>query len=230
MIAVIVPAHNEAGGIARCLSSIRQAATHPALAGEAVLTVVALDDCVDDTAAHCRLPGVVSIELAARCVGVARARAAELALAMGARWIASTDADSQVPADWLAAQLGAGSEAFCGMVGVEDWLDYPEPVQRAFGQGHRLRDGHRHVHGANLGISARLYRACGGFAPMACGEDVALIDAVAAAGHPIAWHARPLVLTSARRHARAPGGFSRFLRQLECQAGAGLCAQPGAGG
>lgn len=215
MIAVIVPAHDEAAVIGRCLASIARAALHPGLAGEAVVTVVALDDCRDDTAAHCRLPGVVTTCVQARCVGVARARAAELALAMGARWIASTDADSQVPPDWLAGQLGSGSEAFCGMVAVDDWLDYPEPVRRAYGRGHRLRDGHRHVHGANLGISAQAYLGCGGFAPLACGEDVALIDAVAAAGHRIAWRARPLVLTSARRHARAPGGFSRFLQQLE---------------
>ena len=219
MIAVIVPAHNEAAGIGRCLASIAEAARHPALNGEAVVTVVALDDCSDDTAAHCRLPGVVTTCVQARCVGIARACAAELALAMGARWIASTDADSRVPPDWLAGQLGSNSEAFCGMVAVDDWLDYPESVQRAYGRGHRLRDGHRHVHGANLGISAQAYRRCGGFLPLPCGEDVALIDAAAAAGCRIAWQAQPLVLTSARRHARAPGGFSRFLQQLEQEAG-----------
>ena len=219
MIAVIIPAHNEAAGIGRCLASIAEAAGHPGLSGEAVVTVVALDDCSDDTAAHCHRPGVVTTCVQARCVGIARACAAELALAMGARWIASTDADSRVPPDWLAGQLGSNSDVFCGMVAVEDWLDYPESVQRAYSQGHRLRDGHRHVHGANLGISAQAYRRCGGFLPLACGEDVALVDALAAAGHRIAWQARPLVLTSARRYARAPGGFSKFLQQLEQEAG-----------
>jgi glycosyltransferase involved in cell wall biosynthesis len=218
MIAVIVPAHNEAAVIGACLTSIAQAAQHPGLAGESVVTVVALDDCQDDTASQCHRPSVVTVCLQARCVGVARAHAAQLALAMGARWIASTDADSRVPLDWLSGQLASGGDVFCGMVAVDDWDGYSPAVRRAYRHAHRLRDGHRHVHGANLGISAQAYRLCGGFAPLACGEDVALIASVAAAGHRIAWRARPLVLTSARRQARAPDGFSRFLQHLEQRA------------
>lgn len=215
MIAVIVPAHNEAAGIGACLDAIARAAADPALGGEPVLTVVALDACEDGTAAACCRPGVVTVRLSARCVGVARARAAEHALALGARWIASTDADTRVPPDWLSAQLASGADAFCGMVTVEDWLDYPAAVRTAFQQGHRRRDGHRHVHGANLGCCARAYRAVGGFPALASGEDVALVQALAAAGHSIAWRAHPLVSTSARRQARAPRGFSQFLRRLE---------------
>ena len=50
MIGVLVPAHNEEALIGRCLRSIRQAARHPALRGEPVQVVVALDRCRDGTA------------------------------------------------------------------------------------------------------------------------------------------------------------------------------------
>ncbi|MFB3129245.1 MAG: glycosyltransferase family 2 protein, partial [Lysobacteraceae bacterium] len=41
MIGVLIPAHNEADSIARCLQSIRVAALHPGLGGEAVEVMVA---------------------------------------------------------------------------------------------------------------------------------------------------------------------------------------------
>ena len=215
MIAVIVPAHDEAYAIGRCLASIAIAAADPRLRGEAVLTVVALDTCTDDTAAVCAAHGAVTLEVAARCVGTARAAAAEHALARGARWIASTDADTEVPPDWLWRQLSCGADAFCGVVEVTDWLDYPEGVRRAFSRREAMQDGHRHVHGANLGLSAAAYRAVGGFPALSTGEDVALVEALAGSGARIAWLARPVVATSARRSARAPHGFSSFLRALE---------------
>ncbi|WP_411851318.1 glycosyltransferase [Stenotrophomonas sp. LGBM10] len=225
MIAVIVPAHNEGPVIARCLASIRSAASHPGLHGEAVLTVVALDDCSDDTAAICAGQGATTVAMDARCVGTARAAAATLALARGARWIANTDADSIVPADWLCQQTRCGADVFCGVVEVVDWLDYPDAVRRAFACRERAEDGHRHIHGANLGMRAAAYTAAGGFAPLCTGEDVALIHALRNAGASIAWLAQPVVTTSARRSSKAPQGFSGFLRALErevMEAGAAL--------
>ena len=38
----------------------------------------------------------------------------------------------------------------------------------------------RHIHGANLGISAAAYRAAGGFAALKLGEDVALVSSLLA--------------------------------------------------
>ena len=81
----------------------------------------------------------------------------------------------------------------------------------------RSRDGHLHVHGANMGFSARAYRDSGGFLPLMTGEDVALIAAIQASGAHVARLATPQVVTSARRHARAVHGFSDFLRRLEAQ-------------
>ena len=215
MIAVIVPAHNEAAGIGHCLESIAVAAKHPELRGEPVVTVVALDACTDKTPDVCSHRGAVAISIEARCVGVARAAAANHALGLGARWIASTDADTHVPRDWLWKQVNCGADAFCGVVEVRDWLDYPAAVHQAFAGRELARDGHRHIHGANLGVSAAAYLEVGGFPPLVTGEDVALVQALQRSGAMIAWRARPVVTTSARRSARAPHGFSGFLRALE---------------
>lgn len=49
MIAVIIPAHNEAECMAACLASVFLAASHPEL-HEAVEVIVAVDRCTDATA------------------------------------------------------------------------------------------------------------------------------------------------------------------------------------
>ncbi|GAB3051204.1 glycosyltransferase [Stenotrophomonas tumulicola] len=227
MIAVIVPAHNEADTIARCLESVAVAAAHPRLWGEAVLVVVALDDCSDDTAGVCAGYGVAMVVINDRCVGAARAAAAEHALALGARWIASTDADTTVPSDWLWKQSSCSADAFCGVVDVVEWLDYPQAVQAEFFRREEAEDGHGHIHGANMGFSASAYRAAGGFAMLPTGEDVALVDALMGNDAVIARLAEPKVATSARRVSKAPHGFSSFLRALECEViGAGTALTP----
>ena len=227
MIAAIVPAHNEERLIGPCLQALQAAARHPALAGEAVVIVVALDRCSDATASVCRRFGVQVVRVEAGCVGVARAVASEHALGLGARWIGCTDADSRVPEDWLAKQLECRASAFCGAVTVEDWLDYPPAVQQRFFASERMRDGHLHVHGANMGFSAQAYRQSGGFQPLATGEDVALIAAIQTSGALVARLAAPRVVTSARRDARAGNGFSDFLKRLEQQLGSGADAALG---
>lgn len=215
MIAAIVPAHNEADLIAACLQSLQQAADHPALAREEVRILVGLDRCTDATEAVCRHFDVETLSLDAGCVGMARARLAEVALAHGAHWISCTDADTTVPHDWFAAQLACASDAFCGVVQVDDWEDFSPAVRRRFACSERARNGHRHVHGANMGFSAAAYLRSGGFQPLSCGEDVALIDAIERGGCSVARLGEPRVITSARREARAPNGFSHFLKCLE---------------
>ena len=76
MIGVLVPAHDEAATIGRCLRSLQKAARHPGLNGREVRIVVALDACSDSTAVICRELQVETIDLQARCVGAARAAAA----------------------------------------------------------------------------------------------------------------------------------------------------------
>ncbi|SIO58749.1 glycosyltransferase [Paraburkholderia phenazinium] len=212
MIGVVIPAHNEEALLAHCLAAIRAAACDPALVGEAVRTVVVLDDCTDRTAEIARHGGVETLALQARNVGVARAAGAQRLLEAGARWLAFTDADSRVSPGWLAAQLSLGADAVCGSICVDDWTAHSPDLRDYFRRTYRDADGHRHVHGANLGVSAEAYRRAGGFAPLACSEDVALVEQLLATGAQIAWSAAPRVTTSARRASRARGGFGDTLR------------------
>ncbi len=217
MLAVVVPAHDEESTIDACLRSIAETARWPALAGEAVLVVVALDACTDRTAERAAAHGAVTVAVDARNVGLARAAGAALALECGARWLAFTDADTTVAPDWLSAQLAERADAVCGTVGVVDWGDYGLAMDTHFRLTYTDADGHRHVHGANLGVSAAAYRAVGGFPPLACSEDVALVDALRRHGASIAWSAAPRVVTSARRRYRAAGGFGATLERIHVE-------------
>jgi len=214
MIGVCVPAHNEAAGIARCVDALQRAAADPALDGEPVEILVMMDACTDATStivAQCR---VHSATLHARNVGVARGAGAAVLMTMGARWLAFTDADTQVSSTWLSDQLSLGVEAVCGVVAVDDWTPYSESVRRAYEAAYMDCDGHTHIHGANLGVDAAAYRRAGGFPALALSEDVGLVNALLATGANVAWSARPRVATSSRRIGRADGGFASLLNRL----------------
>lgn len=214
MIGVVIPAHDEAALIGACLGAALEAARHPALRGELVEIVVVLDDCSDGTADAVSCHAVESLPIRARNVGAARAAGARWLLQRGARWLAFTDADSRVSSDWLVQQLRQNAEVVCGTVVVDDWSDHEDMalhLQRHFRSTYSDSDGHRHIHGANLGVSAAAYQSVGGFAPLASSEDVALVEALQKTDVRIAWSAAPRVVTSARRVARAPAGFAAAL-------------------
>lgn len=215
MIAVIVPAHNEEDDLTECLRSIDSASRCAGLRGEAVHVFVVADACTDRTVEVARRCGVNTLSVDARNVGHARAVGAQEALAAGARWLAFTDADSVVAANWLSAQLALGSDAVCGTIAVRDWGAYGDAVREQFADTYTDAEGHSHIHGANLGVSARAYRLVGGFAPLASSEDVALVRSLEFHGARIAWSALPRVSTSARRAFRAPGGFGAALQEVE---------------
>lgn len=217
MIAVIIPAHNEAALIGATLAAVKTAATAPQLHGEAVLILVVLDSCDDDTATIAARAGVRTLSVEARNVGVARAAGADYALSMGARWLSFTDADTLVSPRWLQEQLQQQADAVCGTVAVDDWREYGHQatgMRRHFQNTYTDADNHRHIHGANLGVSAAAYRRAGGFGALASGEDVALVRALQASGARIAWSARPRVSTHARKHFRAPCGFGATLLRV----------------
>lgn len=215
MIGVAIPAHNEEELIGACLQSAVEAARHAELHGEEVRIVVVLDACTDRSLAIAECFPVSIVRTNARSVGVARAIGAEHLLAAGARWLAFTDADTEVSPRWLVHQLALGADAVCGSVAVADWSCFgvdAERMQAHFESTYVDRDGHRHIHGANIGVAARAYIACGGFPALAQNEDVALVQALLASGASIAWSASPRVSTSARQRARAIGGFADTLR------------------
>jgi glycosyltransferase involved in cell wall biosynthesis len=214
MIGVVVPAHDEEALIGRCLDALQVAARHPDLLGEQVSVVVVLDACTDRTAMIAAARGVHCLPLQARNVGAARSAGADLLIAAGARWLAFTDADSIVSPAWLVRQLGLQADAVCGVVSVDDWSDYSLETRQCYDARYVDADGHRHVHGANLGVSTAAYLNAGGFAALRSSEDVALVQALTACGATIAWSADVRVHTSARRVARAPDGFAAYLAGL----------------
>lgn len=202
------------------MHSLDRASRFDGLQREAVSVFVALDACSDRTGDIAKRLGAHSVVLNARNVGAARALGAEAALNAGARWLAFTDADSVVDERWLFAQTLLRSEAVCGTVAVRDWGTYGEIMEAHFAATYTDVDGHRHIHGANLGVSADAYRRVGGFMPLVSREDVALVNALQHHGISIAWSAAPRVFTSARRLFRAPDGFGATLRRVELEASA----------
>jgi glycosyltransferase involved in cell wall biosynthesis len=214
MIGVVVPAHNEAASIVACIESVLRAARHPELTDVVVRTVVVVDSCTDSTAALARACGAETIGVTSRNVGVARAEGARIAMAGGAHWLAFTDADCVVADDWLACQLRCNTEVVCGVIQIDDWTGHHEAVCEDFVTTYIDADGHRHIHGANLGLTAAAYLRVGGFSPLKWNEDVALISALIESGAEIAWSAATRVVTSARIDSRAEKGFGAALRAV----------------
>ena len=218
MIGVCIPAHDEERHIAACLRAVTVAARHPLLRAEPVQIVVVLDHCHDQTAKLAGAWPVHCLTIGARNVGIARDVGSRHLLAAGARWLAYTDADTVVSARWLVDQLSLNADVVCGTVAVSGWAAHGARADAArahFAAHYQDRDGHRHVHGANLGIDALAYQRIGGFAALACSEDQALVDRLTQDGCRIAWSARPRVTTSARPYSRVEGGFATALRSFD---------------
>lgn len=218
MIGVVVPAHNEETLLRDCLDALSKAAAPVRMAGEEVQILVVLDACSDRSEVIAEEQGVDILRVNQRNVGFARRAGAEYMLERGARWLACTDADSKVPEDWLIRQLGFDADAVCGTVAVEDWLpEHSLALRQRYEAGYHAEEGHRHIHGANLGICARAYRRAGGFQPMTVSEDVHLINELQRCGAHIVWTAMISVRTSSRADCRARGGFGDFLKSLAAE-------------
>lgn len=215
MIAVVIPAHNEARRLGHCLKAVKAAALVAQAAGFAVEVVVVLDRCHDASADIARRHGVHTLELDAGNVGIARRAGAAWMLKRGACWLAFTDADSQVPAHWLVSQLQWQADAVCGTVHIERWQPWQNAaLRKLYRSRYHANEGHRHIHGANLGVCAQAYAKVGGFQPLPAHEDVQLVLALEASGAQIVWTARHSVATSSRADSRAPEGFGDYLRGL----------------
>lgn len=127
---VVVPAHDEEELLPGCLAALREAAAvaEAVRSGLRVRIVVTADACSDGTAALARQAGATVVTVSARNVGTARAVGLRKVLRQetgprhepgqslaGPRqalagpgaglWLATTDADSLVPPDWLSRQL-----------------------------------------------------------------------------------------------------------------------------
>ncbi len=242
IVAVVVPARNEQELIGACVTGIRRAAAHRDLCGVAVHLTLVLDDCRDATACHAEASlaapaqpawgrgGTLTASVVAvsvRNVGLARAFGVTHVVARfgtvdpEAVWIATTDADSVVPADWLAHHLELrrqGAEACAGTVEVDSWDEHPASARQRFDALYRpdgdLDFGHPHVHGTNLGVSMAAYIGAGGFPALVTAEDHGLWDALGASGRRRVATPMTPVTTSGRRHGRSPAGFADTLVRL----------------
>lgn len=224
-VVVVVPAHDEEALLPAALAAIGRAARHPGLAGTRVLTVVVADDCRDRTSAVARDAGALVVGTGFRNPGRARTAGVRHALARTGvaapvTWIATTDADSVVPHDWLAHQLARAREGWEAVVGT-----VVLPSTSPLAAPHRIRYeatrppagtpwAHPHVHGANLGVATAAYLDVGGFPGLATGEDHALVKALEHGGHRVLRTARCPVLTSPRLQARARDGFGDYLAAM----------------
>jgi cellulose synthase/poly-beta-1,6-N-acetylglucosamine synthase-like glycosyltransferase len=230
-IAVVIPAHNEAELIGQCLASVGQAVANLSGAARETHVVVVADSCRDRTASRAQAalgalgsPATV-LEVGFQSVG--RARAAGVATVLNywaacdpaSVWLANTDADTTVPADWLSRQLwahGLGFAAVAGIVRVHSFVGQPRDTARRFRALYKLpRHGpHPHVHGCNMGVRADAYLDVGGWPPLDLAEDHNLWKALRARGWPCLSDRWLEVMTSGRRVSRVRGGFADTLAAL----------------
>ena len=229
---VVVPARDEEERVGACLDALL--AQEPVEGSWEI--VVVLDDCADGTAdvvataaAGSAWVPIHAVRGAGRGVGAARALGMELACARlyavdaPDGLVATTDADSRVAPDWLAAQLGlvaAGGRAVAGSIDLdptEAALLEPAAVadrnRRAETRLGLVRDRdaaaeHHHFAGASLAVTARVYRAVGGLPPVSALEDEAFGRLLAEHDVPIVRSLAVRVQTSARPDGRAERGLA----------------------
>lgn len=236
---VVVPARDEEERVAGCLEALAaQLGVEPG----AYEVVLVLDACADATAeraaaaaAGCPELPVIVLEGPGRGSGPARALGMDLAcerlhaLRRPHGLVVSTDADSVVAPDWLAAQLAVaarGGRAIGGRIElcpVEAALLPPGVIER---HAERGRERHRAVmaaraarseaehwqfSGASMALTAETYAAVGGLEDVPDLEDERLERTLRGHGVPIERSLSVRVRTSARVEGRAERGLARDL-------------------
>lgn len=254
---VIIPAKDEAATLPATLAAL---AAQTDLAGrplppDSFEVIVLANNCTDGTAAAVRrfagqhpawAVHVASLRLAAPDAHVGRARrllmdeACQRLLGLGRfnGLIASTDADTRVAPDWLAAtlaEIAAGADAVGGRIltgpGASAGPPAACPVRRL-----QLRDAayhllcarlearldpqaadpwprhHQHF-GASLALTARAYRRVGGLPVLRYLEDEALCQQLRRHDLRLRHSPRVVVYTSPRQFGRVEVGFSWQLRE-----------------
>lgn len=214
-VAVVIPAKNEERSIEACLSALIAARARCPV--DVSVTLIA-DSCSDRTIELARRFREIAVfELEVSSVGMSRAFGVRAALEHSGThpdhvWIANTDADSTVPADWLVRQVelaDAGYDAILGSV-VPDPEEYPRHLQERWASAHPVGCVRQEIYGANLGVRASEYMLAGGFAALEEHEDVDLVRRLRTSR--VLYSDSLLVKTSARLDGRTPGGFAGYLR------------------
>jgi len=218
-VVVVVPAHNEFAALSRSVGAIRTAAIAAAVPASVVVVLDACDDESGDLAGQFG-PDVHFVAVDERNVGAARAAGfryakSQLGAAGERTWYATTDADTEVGGDWLIRQLDSSADMVLGLVRVAQWRHHSEEAAELYEARYRAEMAdHQHIHGANMGFRAWAYWSVGGFAALASGEDVDLVERFRAAGFRVHSDEHLWVTTSDRLRGRAPGGFAEHLADV----------------
>lgn len=239
-VAVCVPVRNEARLLPALLASL---ARQELPDGVRATVCFLFDGCVDASAAIvARAAPTLSCAIVTdtRDAGVepnaGQARGA--ALALGQRVLGdgpggallTTDADSVPARDWIATTCRAllVSDVVAGRIVRRDPTPHPaqDRLEAYYDRLAALRrsidpvswepaPAHHHTGGASLAFRAGAYAALGGFAPIACGEDAAIVDEAHRRGLRVRRDRDVVVETSARRIGRAAGGLADHLCALD---------------
>jgi hypothetical protein len=218
---VVLPVHDEENLLPGSLQAI-EAAVRALPASISCRVAVVLDHCGDASSAIAHTWGARfgALVIPQECgsVGIARQVGGRALLSLWPEedpariWLATTDADSRVPQEWLAVQLGAylsGADMWAGRVRIA------EESATALRWRRRYSAERNPVHGASLGFSATLYTQLGGFGGMRTGEDRDLHHRAVAADFRVVYDLQTAVTTSSRRKGRAPAGFADVLDEVD---------------
>jgi glycosyltransferase involved in cell wall biosynthesis len=236
-LGVVLPVHNEEDLLDAALNSLQD--TFTLIRGWRIdhQLVIVLDSCTDTSAqiveqwyhrrrGESNSPEVTVVTSESHNVGFARALGCATLLDTWHRldpatiWIATTDADSRVPKEWLKAQVlqhELGVNLWCGRVSVSDWSSRLEGTSEQWQR--EYEEEADPIHGTSLGCNAEIYLASGGFRPIESSEDRDLCRRLQALGAVVHFDSSVPVVTSARRDARAPLGFAHALSEVEGQLG-----------
>ncbi|MBD5633662.1 MAG: glycosyltransferase [Candidatus Eremiobacteraeota bacterium] len=253
---VIVPARDEAdriGAALRALAMQRTLSGEP-LDARSYETIVFANTCTDATARIVRdfANGVAAthpvhvveadLEPGAH-VGTARRILMDAAAERFRRagrasgWIASTDADTVVASDWIAAMRAealAGADAVMGFVDISrsDRSALSLDAARLYDSDLAYRSAvadvecaldpvawdpaprHAFQYAASLAVSVDAYVRAGGLPALPRGEDSALYSALLRVDARVRHSLRMRVDTSPRATGRVEGGFANFIRLL----------------
>lgn len=184
-ISVVIPAYNEEAYITPTLKAL---AKQTGMAPSDYELIVVDNNCTDGTAKIARLFGARVVQ--ERQPGVGWARAAGFAAAK-APLIATTDADTVVPKNWLKEIVAAFEDQKVVAVGGPGTYDIEHEVVNAvvnrslpyLHELDRLVAGTHHLVGFNMAVRASAFRAVGGWKEtLSVGEDLDLSQRIASAG------------------------------------------------
>ncbi len=223
-LGVVVPVHNEESVVTSALEAIDRAIRRLPSGIDCRVAVV-LDTCEDNSSTRVAEWSTDSSALVlcsrGRNVGRARKKGCDALVSTfcefdrTAIWLATTDADSIVPEEWLRVQIASfeeGVDVWAGRVGVADLTDRTPGVIARWRRLYALE--RTPIHGASLGFTASAYVQLNGFRELRSGEDWDLYKRAREIGLRVHHDKRAVVMTSSRQLARAPHGFAHALDEI----------------